>query len=369
MTTLATPEGTARYARRHPDAASSHWRAHRGLTLSSVGFGSYLGEGSREARAAYVAAFETGLRSGVNVLDTASVYRSRLSERDVGAAIAASGVPREEFVVATKGGYLAPDAESGLPPAEDLRRRYVETGVLDEGDVVAGQHAMTPRFLAHELRASLASLRLDAVDVYFVHNPEAQLTGGIPRRAFESRLRAAFEHLETERREGRIGCYGLATWNGFRVGPERPEHLPLERILALAREAGGEDHGFRAIELPYNVGMPEAAARPTQEWRGRRVPLLEAAREAGLLVLGSATLLQTRLLGRIEPALREALGAATDVEAALQFSRSTPGITSALVGTGRPDHAAENAAVRRRPLRPEGIEAILGPGEGAYHRG
>jgi aryl-alcohol dehydrogenase-like predicted oxidoreductase len=360
MSRLATPEGTARYAREH-DAVHEYWRDHGDLRLSSLGFGSYLGDVGEEASRAYAAAFEHGLRHGVNVLDTASVYRYRQSERDVGAAIAAAGVPRERFLVATKGGYLAPDASSGLPPQEDVKRRYFDAGVLDPGDVAGGQHAMTPRFLAHELSTSLDALGLDAVDVYFVHNPEAQLTGGVPRGAFEARLRDAFRHLEEERREGRIGAYGLATWNGFRVAPGRPDHLPLERILALARDAaGGGDHGFRAVELPYNLGMPEAGALPTQEWRGRRVPLLTAAREAGLLVLGSATLLQTRLFGRIDPALRERLAARDDAEAAIQFSRSTPGMTVSLVGTGRPEHAVANLRVRELPLRPEAAASLLG---------
>jgi aryl-alcohol dehydrogenase-like predicted oxidoreductase len=198
------------------------------------------------------------------------------------------------------------------------------------------------------------------VDVYFVHNPETQLEAGVARERFDEGLRAAFAMLEDERRGGRIGVYGLATWNGLRRPPGHPGHISLERTLGIAQEVGGDDHGFRAIELPFNLAMPDAARSPTQRWRGRDVPVLEAAREAGLLVLGSATLMQGQLLRRMSPAVRDAIGAPSELLAAVQFSRSTPGITSALIGTGRLVHAQENVKAAAMPTRPEAALALLG---------
>lgn len=360
MSRLATPEGTARYAQRH-EAAAGYWRDALGLRLSALGFGSYLGDSTDEADDAYAEAFAHGLRHGVNVLDTAANYRGRRSERAVGRAIRGAGVPRDEFLVATKGGFIPYDPASALRPEEFFQAEYVEPGIASPEDVALGCHVMTPRYLDHELDASLRALGLDGVDVYFLHNPESQLRGGLPRKAFERRLHEVFARLEEHRAEGRIGVYGLATWNALRVGPQHPEHIPLARVLEIATEAGGEAHGFRALELPYSIGMPEARAQPTQPWKGRMAPPLEVARDAGLLVLGSATLLQTRLLGRLDEDLRAALGAGTDVEAAIQFSRATPGLTSALVGTGRKEHAEENVKVRKLPEHPEAVRALLGP--------
>lgn len=359
MTKLATPEGTAAYAREHA-AAPGHYRDALGLTLSSIGFGSYLGAENDEGDAAYQAAFESGLASGVNVLDTALSYRSMRSERAVGRALRASSARRDGVLVATKGGFVAFDAAGELPPVEQFQRDWIDTGIVAPEDVVGGAHVMTPRYLERALARSLSNLQLDGVDVYFVHNPETQLDAGVPRATVESRLREVFAMLERQRAAGRIGMYGLATWGGFRRPPGHPGHLSLARILALAEEVGGERHGLRAAELPYSIAMPEAGRSPTQDWNGRRVPFLQAAREARLLVLGSATLAQAQLLRRMPDPVRASLGGATALEAALQFSRSTPGITTALVGTGRPAHAAQNAAVARLPLAPEAAARLLG---------
>lgn len=367
MPVLATPEGTAAHVRRHP-SAEGHWRDALGLHVSSLGLGSYLGEESDEADRAYAEAFAIGLRGGVNVLDTAANYRGGRSERAVGAAIRDAGVPREAFVVVTKGGFVPVSTASDAPPSEQFRRAYVDTGVVLPGELVAGCHVLSGRYVAHELDKSLRALGLDAVDLYLLHNPETQIENGVPTALFEERLLDAFRVLETARRDGRIGAYGLATWNGLRRPPGHPGHLNLARILDLARRAAGDarDHGFRAIELPYNLAMPEAAATPTQPWRdGRLVPVLDAARDAGLMVLGSATLLQGRLLRRIPPEIRHVLDATEggdDVLACIQMSRSTPGMTTALVGTGTPAHAEQCLRIRHVAARPDAAQRLLHPG-------
>jgi len=45
----------------------------------------------------------------------------------------------------------------------------------------------------------------------------------------------------------------------------------------------------------------------------------------------------------LPPFVAQALGLATDAERALQFARSAPGITTALVGMSRVEHVAANA--------------------------
>jgi aryl-alcohol dehydrogenase-like predicted oxidoreductase len=357
----ATPEGTRRYASDHP-AAEGHYRATHGLTVSGIGVGTYLGDVAPAANAAYEDAVLAALERGVNVVDTAINYRNQQSERDVGRALARFG-RRDQVVVATKGGFLAGDAGSDLAARDYVRREYLESGLLKPEDVVAGAHAMTAAYLRDQLQRSLRNLGLEAVDVYFVHNPETQLQAGVSPQEFEARLQGAFEELERQCDAGRIGMYGLATWDGFRLPPDAPGHLGLERVLELAaaaREAvgGGYPH-LGAIQLPFNLAMPEALAAPTQAWQGEAVPFLVAAHEAELTVFASATLLQSRLLGRLPPYVREAMGASTDAEAAMEFARSAPGVTTALVGMGDPAHAQANAdAMRRRPVRTEGVTAL-----------
>jgi aryl-alcohol dehydrogenase-like predicted oxidoreductase len=65
--------------------------------------------------------------------------------------------------------------------------------------------------------------------------------------------------------------------------------------------------------------------------------------------MASASLLQSRVIGRLPGALREVLGGPTDAQSALQFTRSAPGLTTALVGMSRVAHVEENLAVASRP--------------------
>ena len=129
------------------------------------------------------------------------------------------------------------------------------------------------------------------------------------------------------------------------MAPGKPDHLSLERLLWAAESAGGKDHHFRWIQLPLNLAMPEAFVLPTQLLGGERLTALQAAQAAGLAVQTSASIMQGRILGQLPEGLVEALGGATPAQAALQFTRSCPGVTVALCGMGRPEHAIENAAV------------------------
>jgi aryl-alcohol dehydrogenase-like predicted oxidoreductase len=76
---------------------------------------------------------------------------------------------------------------------------------------------------------------------------------------------------------------------------------------------------------------------------------LRAAQAAGLSVQTSASIMQARILTQLPADLVAALGGATPAQAALQFPRSCPGVTVALCGMGRPEHAVENAAVLGLP--------------------
>ena len=208
---------------------------------------------------------------------------------------------------------------------------------------------MTPRYLAHQLAQSLRNMNLEAVDVYYVHNPESQLPS-VPREEFERRLRAAFEQLERERAGGRIKFYGVATWNGFRVAANSRGYHSLERMFSLAREAGGDSHGFRFVQLPVNLAMPEALVSDNQTYEGAHVSLLEAAKALGVTVVASASILQGKVAADLPEQIREPLGSlATDAQTAIQFTRSTPGVTTALVGMSSRDHVEENLQLARVP--------------------
>ena len=178
----ATPDGTAAYAKNHPRAHEKHWRPALGLTLSSLGMGSYLGNADPITDGKYAAATEKALAGGINVLDSAINYRHQRSERNLGAglrkAIETKIVTRDQVLVCTKGGFLSGDM--GPPTREWFVETYVKPGIATEADFVPGNHCMTPKYLRFELDQSRRNFGVETIDVYYVHNPEQQDWG--PKR-------------------------------------------------------------------------------------------------------------------------------------------------------------------------------------------
>lgn len=256
----ATAEGTKRYAEKFTEAADGHFRAAQGLTLSSIGIGTYLGNWDAATDENYVQSITKFVESGGNVIDTAANYRFQRSERNIGAALMnlfENGFARDEIFISTKGGYLPFDNE----PPSDVRRyfeeNFVAKGIATFDDLVGGSHCMTPDYLQSQIDQSLENMSLDAIDLFYIHNPESQL-GAVDRYTFEARLAKAFEKLEENRAAGKIRFYGAATWNGFRVPPDNGSYHSLERMVSVAKQIGGDEHGFKFIQLPYNLAMPEA---------------------------------------------------------------------------------------------------------------
>jgi aryl-alcohol dehydrogenase-like predicted oxidoreductase len=241
-----------------------------------------------------------------------------------------------------------------------VEETFVQMGIAGFSDIVAGSHCMTPAYLQSQINQSLDNMNLDCLDVYYIHNPETQL-GVIARDEFETRLRAAFERLEQNIADGRLRRYGVATWQGFRVQPNARNYHSLERMVELAREAGGDDHGFRFIQLPFNLAMPEALMLANQPLNNHPVSILEAARALGVTVIASASILQGKVAHDLSEEIREPLGSlSTDAQTAIQFVRSTPGITTALVGMSRRAHVEENLQLARlSPALPEDYQRLF----------
>ena len=360
----ATSEGTDRFRRRFEAKFPGHFREFQGLWLSSIGIGTYLGEPTAAYDALYREAVTDALELGINVIDTAVNYRHQRSERAIAQALAAvisSGkVQRDEVLIATKGGFLTFDGGEPDDPSEYFQQTLIDPGLLRPEEVVAGCHVMSPKYLENQIEVSRNNLGISTLDIYYLHNPEIQ-AAHVAREEFERRMRAAFATLEKAAGEDKIRMYGTATWNGYRVRLDSPEALSLPDLLCLAEEVGGKEHHFRAIQLPYNLAMPEALSARTQHVNGKAVPVLQVAREHGMLVFASASLLQQKLTASL-PAETHAWfpGFEKDAQRAIQFVRSTPGITSALVGMSRRVHVGENLGTAELPpLNLEQFRAIF----------
>src|SRR6202011_3193908 len=304
MTASATSYGTAQYAKKFAGrAAEGHFREVQGLVLSSLGIGTYLGQPDEKTDQSYAACVAAAVESGINVIDAAINYRFQRSERCIGAAIkylAKQGIAREEFVVCTKGGYLTPDGAMPSDPTEYFYREYIQPGIFSPNDLVAGSHCMTPRFLENQLARSLRNLGVECVDVYYLHNPETQLTE-VSRPDFLERVRDAFIYLESAVAAEKIQFYGMATWNGFRQEAAAREALQLGELDQLARDIAGEKHRFRFVQLPFNLAMTEALTLGNQTIAGQTKTVMEAASELGIALIASASLFQGQVARNLPP--------------------------------------------------------------------
>ena len=257
----ATHEGTTRYAEKFRGiAAEGHFRQAEDLLVSSLGIGTYLGQPNESTDSSYTAAIVAAVESGINLIDTAINYRLQRSERTIGTALkvlARKGIARDEVVVCTKGGYLTPDGSMPEDPNRYFFEEYLQKGIFSAKDIAGGSHCMTARFLENQLTRSRKNLQVDCIDVYYLHNPETQLSEIAPDE-FLKRVREAFVFLESAVARGQLQYYGMATWNGLRQDKSARDSLQLAEIAGIAKEIAGEKHHFRFVQLPFNLAMTEA---------------------------------------------------------------------------------------------------------------
>ena len=363
----ATAVGTRRFAERFRHLPG-HFRSPDGIALSSIGMGTRGGDAGAGDDLLYRGAVPRALERGINVFDTALSYRSQRSERAIGAALsralAEGKVARDELFVISKGGYLTVDPDFVRSPREARRylvETYLESGLLDPDGIVDGVHSLDPPFLLDQIERSRRNLGLETIDLYSIEDPEIQLLARGPTE-FRDLLARVFTALEEAVAKRAIAAYGLSTWSGLLLPYTERGHLSLAELLELALEVGGADHHLRAIHLPYSLGMGEA-----QELASQFGPdagpssFLDAVRDTGTAVFACAPLVRGRAVRGLPAFVREAFpGLTSDAQRTLQFARSAPGITTALVGMRQLEHVDENAELLEHPpAEPAAIEALF----------
>ncbi|MCD9187122.1 MAG: aldo/keto reductase [Pyrinomonadaceae bacterium] len=360
---MATGEATEKFRNRFPEIREDFYRKAQNLTISSVGIGTYLGNHDAQTDESYVNAIVRYVELGGNVIDTAANYRFQRSERNIGKALkilAEKGFSRDEILICTKGGYLPFDNEPPRNVQAYFEENFIAKGIAKFEDIIGGSHIMTPKYLQSQLDQSLENMRLSALDVFYIHNPESQLSE-VDKYSFEAKLAKAFELLERNRAEGKLQFYGVATWNGFRLSPQDQTFHSLERMVNIAQKIGGGGHGFRFIQLPFNMVMPEGLVFLNQQCAGKLLSTFAAAKELGVTVMASASILQGRLAKGLPENIREKMGnLPTDALTAVQFTRSAENLTTALIGMSKTYHVEENMAISNvKPAAAEDFKSLF----------
>ncbi len=145
---------------------------------------------------------------GINFIDTADVYGHGRSEELVGDVLKEISTPREEIILATKG---------GVEWQKDRKNNR-------------------PEYLRKAFEASLKRLKQDYVDLYYLHFPDD-----------ETPIQESIGELKRLKEEGKIRAIGVSNLNLEQL----KEATRVTEIAALQSGYNMFDRGVEADVLPF----------------------------------------------------------------------------------------------------------------------
>src|SRR3954453_4007283 len=303
-----------------------------GVKVSEISLGSWLTYGGHVADRAAEACIHRAYELGVNLFDTADVYRDGAAERVVGGAL--RRYPRESYVLATK--VYFPVGEG--PNDRGLSRKHI----MESCD------------------ASLRRLGTDYIDLYQCHrfDPETEL---------EETLRALDDLVSA----GKVHYVGVSEWSADQ--------------LAAARELGD-----RLLARPIRSNQPQYSLL----WRRIEDEVIPASERMGIGQLVWSPLAQGVLTGKYRPgeptprdtraahpdpqtsqfvrlfmrddilaAVQELVPIADELgltmpQLAIAWVLRQPNVASAIVGVTRPEQVDDNCSASGVELPPDALLRI-----------
>lgn len=302
------------------------------LELTKIGFGSWaigggdwqFGWGDQDEQEA-VEAIVAAVDGGINWIDTAAVYGGGRSEELVGKALKRLG-PRRRPIIATKCGRV-------------MRGPTSIDKVLKRESVIA------------ECEASLQRLGVDRIDLYQLHWPEP-----------DEDIEEGWQTLVDLKNQGKVRTIGVSNHNVSQMQRLQAIHpiTSLQPPYSMLRR------GIEAEILPYcadnNIGvvcyspmqkglltgkftLQRARGLSDKDHRSRDPEFQSPAIEAHL-----------ELIEQLRP-IAQARGKSV-AQLAIAWVLRRPEITSAIVGSRRPDQVAETTHAADWQLSDEEITTI-----------
>ncbi len=301
-----------------------------GLKVSVVGLGSWLTIGNTLDAPATGNLVQQAFDRGINLFDTADVYNRGEGERALGVAL--RDLPRHRVVVATK---------CFFPMSDDVNDR-----------------GLSQKHIHESIRASLARLQTDYVDLYQCHRYDPDVPMLETAMAMDNLIR-----------RGMVLYWGVSQWPAERIA----ELVALCRSEGLHRPISNQplynlfDRGIERDVLPVSVqhGLGQLCYSPLAQG------VLSGKYRKGGLVPADSRAADARInqfVGRymtdqhLERA--QALVALADqhnltaVQLALAFCLRNPGIASVLVGARNEAQLAGNLACVDVAISPELTQAL-----------
>jgi D-threo-aldose 1-dehydrogenase len=322
----------------NPAARVQLGRTRVALTRLGVGTAPLAGLFRPTPEADAADALERAYALGIRYFDTAPLYGSGLAEERLGRALRAK--PRAGFVVSTKVGRLL---RAGAPP--DLTQYHDGEPFFKDALPLNPVFDFSYDGIMRSLEESLVRLRLDRVDLLYIHDPDAH-----HREALEG----AYKALDALRAAGTIGAVGVGmnSW---------------EPLVRFAREAE-----FDAFMLAGRYTLLDQSAR------AELLPLC-AARGIAVVAAGvynSGILADPRTKPRFDyvPAPPPLVARALRLEAvcqrwevplraaAVQFPFTHPAVAAVVLGCRTAVDVAENVGLMQLSIPSELWAEMAGEG-------
>ncbi|MDR6095733.1 aldo/keto reductase [Stenotrophomonas sp. SORGH_AS_0321] len=291
-----------------------------GLKLSALSFGAWVTFGSQVARDQARNLVAAAWDNGINFFDNAEGYANGRAEQVMGDVIADLRLPRDGFCVSSK--VFFGSAADPAPTQRGLSRKHVTDAC----------------------HAALKRLRVDYLDLYYCHRPDA-----------DTPITETVHAMDTLVRQGKVLYWGTSEWSAMQIqealdvarrhnlqGPtmEQPQYNLLHRdrvereYAPLYAEAGLGTTTFSPLASglltgKYNDGFPA----------GSRLGLDDMAwlQDIVLGADGAARLQQVRRY----TALAAGLGVAP-ATLAIAWCLRNPNVSSVILGASRVEQLLQN---------------------------
>jgi aryl-alcohol dehydrogenase-like predicted oxidoreductase len=308
------------------------------VTLGTWAVGGWMWGGVDNAQA--VRAIQTSIDLGVTSIDTAPIYGFGLSEELVGQAVRGR---RDKVQLLTKCG-LRWDSPRG---------EYFFETVDPEGKTLKVYRNSRKSDVLRECEQSLRRLGADCIDLYQVH-----------WRDHTTDIEETMSAMDRLIREGKIRAAGLSNFTAEEVeaasklipiASVQPPYSMLRRdiekdLLPYCREHHVGVLAYSPLQLGILTGKIALDQQfPPSDLRGSS-PYYQVANRRRIL----------DMLDQFRPIAEE--HDATLAQLVIAWTISQPGVTAALVGARKDEHARENARaadIRISPAQMQQINALL----------